>query len=284
LYVPPRQCCPREPAAARQREPNGEADHGDGGVLAARERRHQRHRAPTVPFRVEGGGGRDDQRDREGRGVDVAHVDALERGIDQVEQREGGRGRIPHASPRIREHGETAGTQDHRLRDEQRERPRHDPLERREKVQDQAEVIAPHVHLVGRHVRRDLRQHRAVPVSDVPHDLHELAEVEGVRAERQVASDNDEAHQDKVDGDAHGHGAAGVDARQHDRRHERADGDHDGRGHEEVLRAGEREPSHLHASRHDDAEGGGRQGQRRDVERADDAHGRRESRPRRLLS
>jgi len=58
-------------------------------------------------------------------------------------------------------------------------------------------MVAPGVH-------RRQRDPRAMPASQIPHDLDVIAEVEGVGAQRDVARDHDHAHDEDVDGDAEG--------------------------------------------------------------------------------
>src|SRR5438046_115832 len=56
-------------------------------------------------------------------------------------------------------------------------------------------MVAPGAH-------RRQRDPRAMAVGQTPHDLDVVAEVEGVSAQRDVARDHDDAHDEDVDGDA----------------------------------------------------------------------------------
>src|SRR5262249_18518865 len=84
------------PASPPDGEPDPEADHRHCGVLTARERQRERGGAPGVAAGIERQRSGDDQRDRKRLWVNVSDADAVERRVDQKEQREGG-GRRPRA-------------------------------------------------------------------------------------------------------------------------------------------------------------------------------------------
>src|SRR5438034_5400601 len=79
------------PAPARQREPETEADDGDRSVLPAPQREQERERAPSVAPGVERRRGPHEEGDRKRLRVDVPDVDAVERRVDEVQEREGRR-------------------------------------------------------------------------------------------------------------------------------------------------------------------------------------------------
>src|SRR5437660_6383466 len=69
--------------------------------LFKEQRERGREERPTRSARLHRPGGGEQQRDGEGRGVDVPHVDPLQRRARQVEQREGGgRPLVPEPGPR----------------------------------------------------------------------------------------------------------------------------------------------------------------------------------------
>ena len=143
------------PAPACEREPDGEADDGDRGILPASERQHQSERAPRVAAGVEGGRGPHDGRDRKRLRVDVADVDSVERRVDEVQQREGRRRprSVRTQTPRgVAEDGDRAGAEDRRLSENERGPAGDEPAERDQQVEDRREVVAPGVHGRQRHV------------------------------------------------------------------------------------------------------------------------------------
>ena len=241
---------PGEPAPAREREQDPEAHHRDGAVLAAPEGQRQGRRAPAVAPRVERQRGGDHQRDRERLGVDVAQVDAVERRVDEVQQCQadggllgaGARAEAPRgqAVERDRSTGE-----DQRLRDHERGPAGCPPTERRQQVEHRREVVAPGVH-------RRQRDVRPVARGDRPDDLHVVAEVEGVGAERQVPRHDDEPHRQRVDGDTDRHGASRPHRRQRHGRHEEPERDEADQQQDEILGARQREPADDPAPRHED--------------------------------
>src|SRR3989441_3198999 len=79
------------PAPARQREPETEADDGNRGVLPAPEREQERERAPSVAPGVERRRGPHEEGDRKRLRVEVPDVDAAERRVDAVQERDGRR-------------------------------------------------------------------------------------------------------------------------------------------------------------------------------------------------
>ena len=177
-----------EPAPLRQRQPGAEAHHRQRRVLAAGERqRGGRERTATAarpPRPVDGG---QEQRDREGGGVEVAHVDArAATGSAGRAAANAAAGRSsPSRAPRMPNTAsapsasatDCATSSDHRARDQ--------PEGGHEEVHDRREVIAPGVHLGQAHVG-------ARAAGEVPDELDVVAEVERVGRERQVAGDGDE--------------------------------------------------------------------------------------------
>src|SRR5438034_9511259 len=163
------------PAPARQREPETEADDGDRGVLPAPEREQERERAPSVAPGVERRRSPHKEGDRKRLRVDVPDVDAVERRVDEVQEREGRR-RPCGVAHRLETPGgvdedrHRAGAEDDRLRENECASARGQTPEWGEEVEDGRKVVAPGVHGRKRHVG-------AVAVGDGPHDLDVVAEV-----------------------------------------------------------------------------------------------------------
>jgi hypothetical protein len=180
------------PASARDGEPDREADHRHGGVLAAGQRQHQRDGAPRVAAGVERERRDHDQGNRERLRVDVAEVDAVQRRVDQKEQREGAGGRA-RAEPagRVAEHGEPARAEHQGLGDDQPDRAGRDPEERHQQIEHGREMVAPGAHRRKRHVC-------AAAGGQAPDGLDVVAEVQSVGPERQVSRDYDEPHHQHV--------------------------------------------------------------------------------------
>jgi len=164
--------------------------------LFKEQRERGREERPTRPARLHRPGGGEQQRDGEGRGVDVPHVDPLQRRARQVEQREGGgRPLVAEADAGQAEHRGTAQGERGRLRDQQHHRPGDDPEGGHEGVHDRGEMVAPRVHLGHAHVGPG-------PAREVPPELHVVAQVERVGREREVAGHGHEREQERVGGHA----------------------------------------------------------------------------------
>jgi hypothetical protein len=118
--------------------------------------------------------------------VKVAHVDALERRIQKIQKGED-RGGALVAQPERRdaEHGQGAQRERGRLEHEQRARSGDNEEERHEEIHDRREVVAPRVHLRQADVG-------AGAAGEVPGQLDVVAEVERMRAQRQVSRQRDE--------------------------------------------------------------------------------------------
>jgi len=219
------------PSAACQGQPHAEADAGDRHVLAAGERGHHRHRRPRRAPGVHRPRGGDDQRDRKGRWMDVADIDAVKRRVQQIEDgKSRGGARIAEPARGEAGHGDGAGRKDRRLGQQERDRPRRQPPQRDEQIKDGREMIAPGMH-------RRQRDPRAMAVGQIPHDLDVVAEVEGVSAQRDVARDHDHAHEEDVDGDAAGDERARRHAGQRDGRQRQPRADDQRQDDHEVFRA-----------------------------------------------
>src|SRR2546425_8736867 len=136
------------PAPARQREPETEADDGDRGVLPAPEREQERERAPSVAPGVERRRGPHEEDDRKRLRVDVPDVDAVERRVDEVQEREG-RGRPCGVGYRVETPGgvdedrRRAGAEDDRLCENERASARGKAPNRSEQGEHSRRVVAP---------------------------------------------------------------------------------------------------------------------------------------------
>ena len=200
----------------------------------------------------------------------VAHVDPVQRRIDEVHEREaGGQPVVPEAVAREAVHREAAGGEDRRLREQQPRPHRRKPAERNQQIEDRREVIAPGVHRRQRHAGRQ-------PVSDRPHHLHVVAEIERVREQRAVSGHGDESHRQRVDGDAGDDDTAGSHGRPAQRRHRGAGRRYHDQREEDILRPREAEARERPAAGGQDGEQQQRQQQGRRLQPAGDgAHDRR---------
>ena len=200
--------------------------------------------------------------------MNVANIDAVERRIHQVQDGERGGDPRVEAGTCVRVHGDRARREQHRLREQQGDRTRPQPGERREGVEDRLEVVGPATHALGGDEHRDLCEHGTTAVDDVPQHLHGLAEIEGVAAQRDVASHDDGSHREQISEDGDAHHAPRSHRGDPIWGQERASPHDDGEGDDEVLGARQGEATHRAAARHehDDRRGRNRHGDA--VERA----------------
>ena len=254
----------RDPSSLGESEPESEADHRDGGVLA-RGQRENRGQCKEQPVATLGRPHRgQEQGHGESRRVKVADVDALERRIEQVEQRDrsGGAGADPGAREQEQRH--RTKRQRHRLQHEQEGRPREDQRQRRQRIEDGAEVIAPRVPAQDRVVG-------LLAARKLPHALCVLAEVERMGPECVVTPDGDEAEDERVRHDADGHRSLGSDGWRSRRAQGRAGSDEDDQADQHVLgtQAGQRARRPRRTEQHEArSEEGDARGEHQ-VERAD---------------
>jgi len=222
------------PPPPRDGEPDAEADDGDGGVLAAGQGQPQRDGAPRVAAGIERERGRDDQRDRERLRMNVAQVDAVERRVHDKEERERGGGgdrAEPPLGAAVR--GEGARRQHQGLHDQQADRARRRPAERRQEIEHGREVIAPGVH-------RRKGDVGAVAGREAPDELHVVAQIEGVGPDRQMPCDDDDSHHQGIAAGAQDRDRPGRERGQPERRHQHPERDGDGERIDELVGARER--------------------------------------------
>ncbi len=219
-----------EPAPLGHGQPEPEAHHGDGRILARGEdEEHGRHVPPRPPCLDEVDGG-EKERDGEGGRVEVAHVDPVERGMDQVEHGEHCCRLFIAQPPRgDAEDGEGAQAQRDRLGDKENARAGSDPEDGNEQVHDRREVVTPRVHLG-----------QADPwpgaSGEVPRELDIVGEVEGVGPERPVPGERDQGKVDGIDGHADGHHAARAEPRHGQGGHHEPQGDDAQEDEEDLFR------------------------------------------------
>ena len=250
-----------EPLPSREREPHAKADDRDRGVFPPPRGERQRHGAPAVPAAVKRVRRADEQRDREGLGMDVPDVDAVQRRVEEVQEREArGQSLVLEALPREREDGEAARGQDQRLPEQQRERAGDEPGDRDEEVEHGREVIAPGVHLGQTHPG-------AAPLPDAPDDLDVIAEIERVGLKRHVPRHRDEREAQRVGEDAGDDGALWIARGQPDRPEHHPEGHHHDASEHDVLGARQPGAGHREPSGHDDH---GRERRQREAEPVED--------------
>ena len=111
---------PPPPAPLRHGQPQPEAHHGDGRILARGE--DEEHGGPVQRplLRLHEVDGGEEERDGEGSRVEVAHVDAVQRRMDQIEHGEyRGRTLITQPPRRDAEDGDSTQGQRYGLRGEE---------------------------------------------------------------------------------------------------------------------------------------------------------------------